>query len=158
MTWIFREIPGSFNLSLRVIFYDTQLRVRYGETDQMGYVYYGKYAEYFEVGRVETVRSIVIPYKLVEAKGILMPVSELRVRYKRPGHYDDLLTIRTCIPERPRSSLLFTYEIFNEARALLVTGHVRLAFVDAQRMRPVRVPDFVAEAVDRHWPEDAPSA
>lgn len=141
-----------------MISHDTQLRVRYGETDQMGYVYYGKYAEYFEVGRVETVRSIGIPYKLVEEKGILMPVSELLVQYKRPAYYDDLLTIRTCIPEPPRSSLLFTYEIFNEADLRLVTGHVRLAFVDAERMRPVRVPDFVAEAVNQHWPQDAPSA
>ena len=134
-----------------MIIRDTHLRVRYGETDQMGYVYYGKYAEYFEVGRVETVRSIGIPYKLVEEKGILMPVSELQVNYKRPGHYDDLLTIRTTIPEKPRSSLLFTYEVFNEAEQLLATGLVRLAFVDKERMRPVRVPGFVQEAVDAHW-------
>ncbi|MEM9987298.1 MAG: thioesterase family protein, partial [Bacteroidota bacterium] len=75
-----------------MILHETQLRVRYGETDQMGYAYYGKYAEYFEVGRVETVRSIGLPYKLVEEKGILMPVSELQVNYKRPAFYDDLLT------------------------------------------------------------------
>ncbi len=136
-----------------MITHDTQLRVRYGETDQMGYVYYGKYAEYFEVGRVETVRAIGIPYKLVEEKGIMMPVSELNVNYKRPGHYDDLLTIRTTIPEKPRSSLLFHYEVINEAEQLLATGLVRLAFVDKIKMRPVRVPDFVQAAVDQHWAE-----
>ena len=119
-----------------MIIRDTHLRVRYGETDQMGYVYYGKYAEYFEVGRVETVRSIGIPYKLVEEKGILMPVSELQVNYKRPGHYDDLLTIRTTIPEKPRSSLLFTYEVFNEAEQLLATGLVPRSF--AEKGRPPR--------------------
>jgi acyl-CoA thioester hydrolase len=132
----------------------TQLRVRYAETDQMGYVYYGKYAEYFEVGRVETVRSIGLPYKEVEARGILMPVSELQVRYQRPARYDDLLTIRTTIPEPPRSSLLFTYQIFNQLEEQLVTGLVRLAFVDAARMRPVRVPEFVADAVSQHWPQN----
>ncbi len=138
-----------------MIVHETKLRVRYGETDQMGYAYYGKYAEYFEVGRVETVRSIGLPYKLVEEKGILMPVSELQVNYKRPAFYDDLLSIQTSIAEKPRSSLLFTYKILNEESLLLATGLVRLAFVDKVRMRPVRVPDFVAEAVEAHWPSAA---
>mgnify|MGYP006268473503 CR=1 FL=1 len=131
--------------------HDTQLRVRYGETDQMGYVYYGRYAEYFEVGRVEAMRAVGLPYKLVEEKGILMPVSEMQVQYKRAARYDDLLTIRTRIAEPPRSNLLFTYEIFNEAGDLLVTGLVRLAFVDAARMRPVRAPGWVTEAIEAHW-------
>jgi acyl-CoA thioester hydrolase len=138
-----------------MIIHDTQLRVRYGETDQMGYAYYGKYAEYFEVGRVEAVRSIGMPYKLVEEKGILMPVSELQVSYKRPARYDDLLTIRTPIPEKPRSSLLFHYEVYNPASTLLATGLVRLAFVDREKMRPVRVPGFVQEAVEAHWEKAA---
>jgi acyl-CoA thioester hydrolase len=134
-----------------MIVHDTQVRVRYGETDQMGYVYYGRYAEYFEVGRVETIRSIGMSYKLIEEQGILLPVAELRVNYKRPARYDDLLRVRTMIPEIPRSYFLTRYEIVNEAAELIVTGMVRLAFVDQQRQRPVRVPGFILEAVKAHW-------
>ncbi|MCI4670152.1 MAG: acyl-CoA thioesterase [Bacteroidia bacterium] len=133
-----------------MISHDTHLRVRYGETDQMGYAYYGKYAEYFEVGRVELVRKIGIPYKEVEAKGVMMPVSELQVNYKRPAYYDDLLTIRTSVNERPRSYFLFEYEVFNEKEELLATGHVKLAFVNMEKMRPVRAPQFVLEAIDAY--------
>ncbi|MEL6697764.1 MAG: thioesterase family protein [Bacteroidota bacterium] len=133
-----------------MITHDTHLRVRYGETDQMGYAYYGKYAEYFEVGRVELVRKLGIPYKEVEARGIMMPVSKLEVNYKRPAHYDDLLTIRTIVPETPRSSFRFEYEIYNEENTLLATGLVVLAFVNMQSMRPVRAPQFVIHAVEQY--------
>ncbi|MEO0897088.1 MAG: thioesterase family protein [Bacteroidota bacterium] len=133
-----------------MVVHEAQLRVRYGETDQMGYAYYGKYAEFFEVGRVELVRKLGIPYKEVEARGIMMPVSELQVNYKRPALYDDLLTIRTMVKERPRSYFLFEYEVFNEKRELLATGLVKLAFVDMERMRPVRAPQFVLEAFDQY--------
>ncbi|MEO1416310.1 MAG: thioesterase family protein [Bacteroidota bacterium] len=133
-----------------MITHDTHLRVRYGETDQMGYAYYGKYAEYFEVGRVELVRKLGIPYKEVEARGIMMPVSKLEVNYKRPARYDDLLTIRTIVPETPRSSFRFEYEIYNEEGTLLATGVVVLAFVNMQSMRPVRAPQFVIHAVEQY--------
>lgn len=136
-----------------MIVHDTHIRVRYGETDQMGYVYYGKYAEYFEVGRAEMVRHLGIPYKHVEEKGILMPVAELQIHYRRPALYDDLLRVRTCVPELPSAGFLTTYEVFNEQEALLVSGKVRLAFVSKARMAPVRVPDFVLDAVLQHWAE-----
>ena len=130
-----------------MIVHDTQLRVRYGETDQMGIVYYGKYAEYFEVGRTELIRGLGVPYRSIEARGIMMPVAELRIQYKKPARYDDLLTIRTLVKELPRSSLLTEYEIYNEDGGLLVTGFVKLAFLDVARHLPVRVPDFILEAV-----------
>ncbi|MDX2286967.1 MAG: thioesterase family protein [Bacteroidia bacterium] len=139
-----------------MIAFETQVRVRYGETDRMGYVYYGKYAEYFEVGRAELVRHLGIPYKYVEDRGILMPVAELDIRYKRPAYYDDLLTIRTSVPELPRSSFPTAYEIRNEAGELIVTGFVRLAFIDKARMAPVRVPAFVLDAILPHWPVPQP--
>ena len=137
-----------------MIHHDTYIRVRYGETDQMGYVYYGKYAEYFEVGRAEMIREIGIPYKLVEEKGIFMPVAELKINYKMPGRYDDLLRIRTSVPELPRSSFPTRYEVFNEENTLLVTGEVKLAFFHREKLRPVRVPDFIIEAVKAVWPEE----
>ncbi|MCB0843350.1 MAG: acyl-CoA thioesterase [Bacteroidetes bacterium] len=136
-----------------MIIHDTYLRVRYGETDQMGYVYYGKYAEYFEVGRAETIRNLGIPYKVVEEKGIFMPVADLQVSYKFPARYDDNLRVRTTIPEIPRSSFPTLYEVYNEEDTLLVTGSVRLAFFHREKMRPVRVPEFILEAVKAVWPD-----
>ncbi len=135
--------------------HDTFVRVRYGETDQMGYVYYGKYAEYFEVGRVELIRNVLgLSYKAIEENGYFLPVANLNVKYHRPGRYDDLLRIRTCVPEMPRSSFLTEYEIFNEADELLVTGMVKLAFFHRERLVPVRIPAFIKEAVERQWKKD----
>ena len=134
-----------------MICHQTKFRVRYGETDQMGFVYYGKYAEYFEVGRVELIRSLGFTYKEVEAKGILMPVADLHIHYRKPARYDDLLTVETCIPELPKSSFLTTYQIHNEEKELLVTGEVKLAFFNKGKSRPVRVPDFILRAVEIHW-------
>lgn len=134
-----------------MISHETTVRVRYGETDQMAYVYYGKYAEYFEVGRVELIRSIGISYKEVEEQGILMPVAHMEIDYKYPARYDELLRIRTTIPEKPRSAFLTSYEIFNEEGKLLVTGTVKLAFFNKERMRPVRVPAYILDAVNAHW-------
>jgi len=132
--------------------HDTFVRVRYGETDQMGYVYYGKYAEYFEVGRVELIRNVLgLSYKAIEANGYFLPVANLNVKYHRPGRYDDLIKIRTRVSEMPRSSFLTEYEIFNEAEELLVTGTVKLAFFHRERLIPVRIPDFIKEAVERQW-------
>lgn len=136
-----------------MISHDTSIRVRYGETDQMGYVYYGKYAEYFEVGRVELIRSLGLSYKSIEEQGIWMPVSEFSIKYHRPGRYDDLLTVRTILKELPRSSFLTTYEVLNEVGDKVVSGSVKLAFLDAQKMIPVRVPKFILDAVSSHWPE-----
>ncbi len=134
-----------------MIVHETQFRVRYGETDQMGFVYYGKYAEYFEVGRVELIRSLGLSYKEIEERGIFLPVADLHVRYRKAARYDDLLTVRTKLMEIPRSSFLTEYEIMNEAGELLVTGEVKLAFVDRVRMVPVRAPGYVVEAVERFW-------
>ena len=134
-----------------MITHETHIRVRYADTDQMGYVYYGKYAEYFEVGRVELIRSLGMTYKSVEEGGIIMPVVDLHIQYQRPAHYDELLRVRTTIPEIPRSSFLTTYEVFNEAGQLLVSGAVKLAFIDTARNRPVRAPEYIRQAVETHW-------
>lgn len=137
-----------------MIIHDTQIRVRYGETDQMGIVYYGKYAMYFEVGRVELIRSLGLTYKSIEAQGIWMPVSEFSIKYHRPGRYDDLLTVRTMLTELPRSSFKTSYEIYNESDVKIVSGDVKLAFLSAEKMRPVRVPAYILEAVEAHWPTE----
>jgi acyl-CoA thioester hydrolase len=125
--------------------FETQVRVRYGETDQMGYVYYGRYAEYYEVGRVETIRSLGVSYKSLESEhGIWLPVVSLEIRYLRPAKYDDLLTIRTSIREFPDTHITFHVEVLNEKGKLLNSGRVRLCFLDAASGKVVDMPAVVA--------------
>lgn len=131
--------------------YDTQVRVRYGDTDKMSYVYYGKYAEYFEVGRTELIRSLGAPYKEMEEKGVMLPVVEFTIKYFRPAVYDDLLTVRTTLHEMPSVKFITHCEIFNEAGTLLVSGKVVLAFVDMQTGRVTRAPEYVMEAIRAKW-------
>jgi len=110
--------------------HDTQIRVRYGETDRMGYLYYGKYAEYFEFSRVEALRHLGITYKLLEDDlGIMMPVAKMEVKYLRPGYYDELLTVRTIIAELPSHSAWFINEIYKNNGELMCRANLRLAFV-----------------------------
>lgn len=121
-----------------------QLRVRYGETDQMGFVYYGVYAQYYEVARVEALRSLGIRYADLETSHqIWMPVVNMQVRYLRPGRYDDLLSILTTIPSMPSNDIRFRYEIRNETGALLNSALVQLCFLDARTQKRITAPDFI---------------
>ncbi len=131
--------------------HETQVRVRYGETDQMGYVYYGDYAEYFEVGRVEALRSLGFAYKRLEEEGVMLPVRELHVTYHQPARYDDLLTLRTIILQQPSVRIVFNYEVRNEAGVLLCEASTMLVFVDRATMRPCRAPEAFLEAMARHF-------
>ena len=120
----------------------TSLRVRYGETDQMGYCYYGNYAQYFEVGRVEALRELGISYKELEEQGIMLPVSEFSVNYKLPAKYDDVLIITTHIKELRGARLAFDYIIRNENDQLVANAHTTLVFVAKENMRPITPPDY----------------
>jgi len=121
--------------------HDTTVRVRYGETDQMGYVYYGDYAEYLEVGRVEALRSLGFAYRRLEEEGIMLPVHDLRLIYHQPARYDDLITITTIIAQVPLVRMVFNYELRNEAGTLLCEASTTLVFVDRITMRPRRAPE-----------------
>ena len=124
----------------------TQIRVRYAETDQMNVVYYGNYAQYFEVGRVESIRQLGYSYKDMEATGIIMPVVELQVRYLRPATYDDLLTVTTTIRELPQNHQIeFHQEVFNESGKLLTSGKVVLYFLQAATRQKTTMPDTLKE-------------
>jgi acyl-CoA thioester hydrolase len=123
-------------------FHSYQLRVRYAETDRMGYCYYGNYAEFLEVGRVEAIRSKGITYKQLEDDGIMLPVSEFQIKYLAPAKYDDLLNIVTCISHLKGTRLYFTYEIFNEDHKKLVEASTTLVFVNAETMKPIHAPDI----------------
>ncbi|MBP8823607.1 MAG: acyl-CoA thioesterase [Flavobacteriales bacterium] len=123
----------------------TRVRVRYAETDKMGYVYYGAYAAFFEVGRVEALRSLGISYRSLEEQGVMLPVHDLTVNYHRPARYDDLLTVHTTILALPSVRISFAYEVRNEAGELIAQATTTLVFVDAATMRPRRAPTEVVD-------------
>ena len=127
---------------------ESKLRVRYGETDQMGYVYYGVYAQYYEVGRVDAMRQLGFSYKDVEANGILMPVVEFIVNYKKPAFYDDEITIITYIKKKPEGiKIIFDYECYNSQKELLNTGKVTLVCVDKLTQKMVKLPNWFNKAL-----------
>lgn len=132
----------------------TSLRVRYAETDQMGYVYYGQYAAFFEVARVEALRSLGIRYKDLEADGVMMPVLELRSKYLRPARYDDLLRIELKIPVLPQMRIRFEYEVYNEQDTLLTVGETTLVFVNMETGRPVMTPAHILDALAPYFSEE----
>lgn len=110
--------------------FDIKVRVRYAETDQMGVVYHGNYAQYFEMGRVEWLRNLGVSYKWMEDNGVMLPVVSLQMNYKKPARYDDLLTVRTILKSQTSVKIEFDYEIYNEKNELLTTGYSMLVFVD----------------------------
>jgi acyl-CoA thioester hydrolase len=126
--------------------HETTIRVRYAETDQMNIVYYGNYAQYFEVGRVEAIRSLGMSYKSLEEKGVMLPVVELNIRYLRSAQYDDLLTIRSEVRELPIDhKITFHQEVYNEEGKLLTSGTVLLYFLDANTRKRVSIPTELKE-------------
>lgn len=128
-------------------FSETSLRVRYAETDQMAYVYYGNYPQYFEVARVETLRTFGLSYKKIEDDGVMLPVLKLEIKYVAPAKYDDLLNIKTRIAEMPKTRITFEHEIYNEAGNLLTLGKVELVFVNIKTGKPCRAPDSLLNAL-----------
>jgi len=122
-----------------------QVRVRYSETDQMGVVYHGNYAPYFEMGRVEWLRNKGISYRSMEESGVMLPVVSLTMNYKKPARYDDLLTITTILKSQTSVKIEFDYEIHNEHNELLTTGNSTLVFVDMKTGRPTAPPEYLRE-------------
>jgi len=128
--------------------HEIKIRVRYGETDQMKYVYYGNYAQYFEMGRVEWLRNLGVTYKNMEEKGIMLPVTNLNINYLKPAKYDDLLTIKTTLIKKPTAKIEFEFEIYNETNELLTKGYTALVFIDIQKNRPTRAPHYIMDKVN----------
>lgn len=124
---------------------ETNIRVRYSETDQMNVVYHGNYAQYFEVARAEAIREMGITYKEMEEMGIVMPIVELHTKFLRPAKYDDLLTIKTQLRELPTDHRVeFHHEVYNEEGKLLTIGRVVLYFLDAKTMARSVMPAALA--------------
>ena len=116
--------------------FETKIRVRYGETDRMGYLYYGHYPVYFEVARTDLIRSFGISYREIEEKGIILPVRSLNIEYKQPALYDEMLTIKSILKRMPEVRLDIGYEVFNEKSDLICLGDTTLIFVDAKTRKP----------------------
>jgi len=138
-------------ITMDIIFKSTtKLRVRYGETDQMGYCYYGNYAQYFEVGRVEALRDCGMSYRELEGRGIMLPVSEFSVNYFYPALYDDELTITTRIVSLKGARIIFEYEIHNSNLRLISKAQTTLVFVNKSSMRPTKAPDDFIQLLEKY--------
>jgi len=124
---------------------EISVRIRYGETDQMGVVYHGNYAQYFEIGRTEWLRNLGVTYKQMEESGIKLPVISLQVNFKKSVGYDDLITVKTTLKKIPLASIEFDYEIVNETGDIVTTGNTVLAFIDINRNRPTRCPQYILD-------------
>jgi acyl-CoA thioester hydrolase len=131
--------------------FESQIRVRYGETDKMGYVYYGNYPLYYEVGRTELMRNFGFSYKKIEDMGIVLPVKTLDVKYHKAAMYDDLLTLKTTIKEMPGVRITFYYEVLNEKKELLNEGTTMLIFVDEKTRRPRKAPDELLKKLEQYF-------
>ena len=133
---------------------ETTIRVRYAETDQMNVVYYGNYAQYFEVARAESIRNLGLTYKEMEAAGVMMPVVDMQTKFLRPAHYDDLLTIKTIMRELPVDHrILFEHEVYNQEKKLLTLGKVTLYFVKIGSFESTAMPETMRGLLKPFFPE-----
>lgn len=130
---------------------ETKIRVRYAETDRMGFVYYSHYAAYFEVARVEALRSLGFSYREMEDSGVLLPVLDFQIRYKKPAKYDDVLTVRANIPELPSLKIRFSYETLNDENLLLNEAETTLVFVRRDTMRPMPAPEALIGMLRQYY-------
>lgn len=130
-----------------MIEHSINIRVRYSETDQMHYVYYGNYAQYFEMGRAEWLRNLGITYKNIEDSGIMLPVLDLHIRYHKPATYDELLKLTTKVVKKPTVKIEFEHSICNQDNELLTSGKSILVFIDKKRNRPTRVPAYFLDII-----------
>ncbi|MCK0157199.1 acyl-CoA thioesterase [Cellulophaga sp. F20128] len=130
---------------------EISFRVRYGETDQMGVVYHGNYAQYLEMGRLSWLRDLDVSYRVMEDNGIILPVISLQIGYKKSALYDDLITVVTKLKKTPSVKIEFDYEIYNEKKELLVTANTVLAFLNKETKRPMKCPDYVLQKIEKFY-------
>ncbi len=134
---------------------ENKIRVRYAETDRMGYVYYGNYAAYYETGRVEALRVLGLSYKVMEEEGIMLPVLSYHIKYFKPAFFDDVLTIRTMVNTIPSGTrITFHYECINESNICINKGETSHVFVKTTNGRPCAVPDHILEKLAPFFKEE----
>ena len=139
------------NLILKMIHTTHTIRVRYAETDPMKYVYYGNYATYLEVGRVEFFRQLGMSYEAIEQQGFWLPVADFSIKYLKPAHYDESLEIHTFIKKIPGARVEFEYEIYNESKQKITEAKTTLFFLDSKRNKIVKCPDFLMKLIEKNW-------
>ena len=127
----------------------TTYRVRYADTDQMGVVYYGNYARFYEIGRSEMIRDLGYTYRELERTGVFMPVATVNAKYHKPIYYDECITIETTLKKIPQARMVFYHTIFNEEKELVHSAEVTLVFLNAETNRPVRVPEYMLKALEK---------
>ena len=140
-------------IALKMIHTKHSVRVRYAETDPMKYVYYGNYAMYFELGRVELFRSIGISYDEIEKAGIWLPVTDYNIKYLKPALYDQKLEIHTYLKKKPGVRIIFDYEIYNEEGVKITQASTSLYFLSATENKIIKCPDFLMKLIDDNWVE-----
>lgn len=131
-----------------MFFDEIPIRVRYGETDQMGVVHHGNYALYLEMGRTEWLRKKGISYKQMEDDGVMLPVISMNLKFKKSALYDEVIKVKTMLPKLPSVKIEFDYEIYNEKGDLLVSANTVLAFIDMKTKRPIKCPDYILEKLE----------
>lgn len=139
------------NLILKMIHTTHTIRVRYAETDPMKYVYYGNYATYLEVGRVELFRELGMSYEAIEQQGFWLPVADFSIKYLKPAFYDGSLEIHTFIKKIPGARVEFEYEIYNESKQKITEAKTTLFFLDSKKNKIVRCPDFLMTLIEKNW-------
>lgn len=126
-----------------------QFRVRYAETDQMGFVYHGNYTQYLEMGRIEWLRNLGISYKKMEETGIMLPVINININYLKSAKYDDLLTLKTTLKKQPSVKIDFYYEIYNEKNELITTANTTLVFINMKTNKPTKPPKYLLDKLTK---------
>ena len=131
-----------------MFFDEILIRVRYGETDQMGVVHHGNYALYLEMGRTEWMRKKGISYKQMEDNGVMLPVISMSLKFKKSALYDEVIKVKTTLVKLPSVKIEFDYEIYNETGDILVSANTVLAFIDMKTKRPIKCPDYILEKLE----------
>ena len=128
---------------------EIEIRVRYGETDQMGFVYHGNYAQYLEMGRIEWLRKLGVSYKKMEEEGIMLPVLSLDINFKKSAFYDDVINVKTQLLKIPSARIEFDYELTNQEGEIITIATTVLAFVNMKTNRPMRCPKYILDKLQK---------
>ena len=132
--------------------FSTDIRIHYALTDKMGVVYHSRFIELFEISRNEAIRNLGVTYKEIESMGLVMPVTELNIKFLRPAFYDDLLTVKTILKKLPEDhKIIFFHETYNEAQQLLNTGSITLYFMNAKTMTRAVIPEALKLKLSEHF-------
>ncbi|AXT50133.1 acyl-CoA thioesterase [Aquimarina sp. BL5] len=130
---------------------ETLLKVRYSETDQMGVVHHGNYAQYLELSRIDWLSRLGVSYKSMEESGVMLPVFALDFKFKKSAFFDDELTVKTFLRKIPTVRIVFDYEIYNQNQELLTIASSTLVFVDAQSRKPILCPPYLLKIIEKEF-------